>query len=238
VKPTNWTNGVTRPLDARYGAGVLNIYNSDRQLRGGRFAAIATNSTSHPVSNPTNDIPSLRGWDFSSQITVLTDQVAHYYFTLPTKDPSYSATATLVWKKGSGALTNLDLLLYSVPGNTLVAASTSAVDNVEHVFVPDLPAGRYDLQVLKRGAVEQLGAETYALAFDFSPVKISIARAGANDVLAWPASPAGFVLQAAASLNTPVPWQFVTNQSVLSNAQNTVTLSAGDPARFFRLLRP
>ena len=70
VKMTNWTNGFRRPLDARYGAGVLNIYNSDLQLRGGRRVAIATNSVSvndpHPPISTTNNIASLRGWDFSS----------------------------------------------------------------------------------------------------------------------------------------------------------------------------
>ena len=238
VKTTNWTNGVTRPLDARYGAGVLNVYNSDRQLRGGRFAAIVTNSAPLTGTHPTNDVPSLHGWDYSSQTTDSTDRVAHYYFTLPTNGASYSATATLVWKKGSGPLTNLDLFLYSVPGNTLVAASTSAVDNVEHIFVPNMPPGRYALQVFKHGEAEQAGAETYALAFDFSPVRISIARAGTNSVLAWPASPAGFVLQSTSTLNSPIAWQVVTNQFVLSNAQNTVTLSASDSARFFRLFRP
>jgi len=243
VKMTNWTNGVTRPLDARYGAGVLNIYNSDRQLRGGRFAATATNSvvagTAHPPTGSTSNIVSLRGWDVSTlQSSTNQDRVAHYFFAVPTNGPPHSATATLVWKKlGIGALTNLDLFLYNVTNGALVTASTSAVDNVEHIFVPSLAPGRYDLQVLKRGG-EQIGDQAYALAFDFSPVEVSIARSGANGVVSWPASPAGFVLQSAPSLNSPIVWQVVTNQSVLSNAQNTVILSTGDAARFFRLFRP
>ena len=40
VKPADWTNGVTTPLDARYGAGVLNVFNAWNQLKGGKHAFI------------------------------------------------------------------------------------------------------------------------------------------------------------------------------------------------------
>ena len=244
VKMTNWTNGFRRPLDARYGAGVLNAYNSDRQLRGGRRAALATNSvgtgTAHPPTGETNNVASLRGWDYSSiQSSVPNDRVAHYYFNLTTNDAAFSATATLVWKKPAGPLANLDLFLYNTANSNLVTCSTSAVDNVEHLFVPKLAAGRYDLQVLKRGGVGQSGTESYALAFDFSPVKISIAKSDTNVVVAWPASPAGFTLQSAASLSLPVAWQEVSAaRFVFSNAQNTATLPASSSMQFFRLFRP
>lgn len=241
VKTTNWTNGVTRPLDARYGAGVLNIYNSDLQLRGGRRVAIATNDVSlnapHPPTSEASNVASLRGWDFSSiQSGLLNDRGAHYYFDLPTDCAAYSVTATLVWKKGSGALKNLDLFLYGTRSNTLVTQSVSSIDNVEHIFIPSLPAGRYDLQVLKPGGAES-GSENYALAFDFSPVKLTSTLSGTNVVIAWPASPAGFTLQAVSSLNSPV-WQNVTNEPALSNSMNTATLPTPATMQFFRLFRP
>jgi hypothetical protein len=243
VKPTNWTNGVTRPLDARSGAGMVNIYNSDLQLRGERRTAVATNSVGtndpHPPTNDTNNVPSLRGWDFSAiQSTTMSSRVAHYYFDLPTSGGAYSATATLVWKKGSGTLTNLNLFLYSTATGALVTNSVSAIDNVEHIFVSRLPAGRYDLQVLKQGGGGQGGTEKYALAFDFSPVRLSIVRSGNDATVSWPASPAGFVLQSASSLNFPIDWQNVTVPSVLSNAMNTVTLPSSSGMQFFRLFRP
>jgi hypothetical protein len=243
VKPTNWTNGVTRPLDARYGAGVLNVYNSDLQLRGGRRAAIATNSVGlgapHPPLSNTNNVASLRGWDFSRiQSEMLNDRAAHYFFSLPTNVAAYSATATLVWKKGTGALTNLDLFLYETRSNTLMASSTSAVDNVEHLFIPRLAAGRYDLQVLKHGAALP-GSESYALAFDFSPAAMTIARSGSNVVVSWPASPAGFLLkETSPNLLASNSWQPANGQSLLSNALNTVTLPASSAAQFLRLSRP
>ena len=241
VKTTNWTNGVTRPLDARYGAGVLNLYNSDRQLRGGRRTASATNNVPagnpHPPTVNTNNLASLRGWDFSSiQSTLLNDRVAHYYVNLPTNSAGYSATATLVWKKGATTLTNLDLFLYDTRGNTQVLSSISTVDNVEHLFIPNLPSGRYDLQVFKPGGLGQFGSESYALAFDFAPARLTASLAGASLVLSWPASPAGFTLQSSPSLS-PVAWQAVTQESVLSNALNTVTLPATAAAQFFRLAR-
>lgn len=242
VKMTNWTNGFRRPLDARYGAGVLNMYNSDLQLRGGRHPAIATNSVplnaAHPPTGETNSIAARRGWDFGTiQSVALNDRVAHYYFQLPTNSAAYSATATLVWKKDTGTLTNLDLYLYETTSNTLVTCSTSSVDNVEHLFVRKLPAGRYDLQVLKRGSA-LAGTESYALAFDFSPVQLTAGLSGTNVIVSWPASPAGFTLQAATTLNAPVTWQNIAaTNSILSNAMNTVTLPASS-AQFFRLFRP
>ena len=221
VKMTNWTNGFRRPLDARYGAGVLNMYNSDLQLRGQRHAASTTNgvalNAAHPPTGATNTVASLRGWDFSTiSSAALNDRVAHYYFQLPTNSAAHSATVTLVWKKGL-SLTNLDLFLYETASNTLVTCSTSSVDNVEHLFVPKLPAGRYDLQVLKRGSAPP-GSETYALAFDFSPVQLSAGLSGTNVVVSWPASPAGFMLQAATNLTPPIAWE---NISATNSIQAT-----------------
>jgi len=242
VKMTNWTNGFRRPLDARYGAGVLNMYNSDLQLRGGRRVALATNSVAlnaaHPPTAETNNVASRRGWDFAQLSSPANnDRVAHYYFHLPASNGAHSATATLAWNKGSGALTNLELFLYETTSNTLVTCSTSSVDNVEHLFIPKLAAGRYDLQVLLRGAA-QSRTESYALAFDFSPVKLAAGLSGTNVVVSWPASPAGFTLQAATNLNTPIFWQDLpATSSILSNAMNTVALPAAS-AQFFRLFRP
>ncbi len=242
VKTTNWTNGVTRPLDARYGSGVLNVYHSDRQLRGGRRPAIATNSVTmgaaHPPTAHTNNVASLRGWDYSSlQSPATKDGVAHYYFNLPTNDGPHSVTATLVWKKATGPLANLDLFLYDTRSNTLVLASTSSVDNVEHLFIPKLAAGRYDLQVLKHSTIPP-GAENYALAFDFTPLNLTIARSDTKAVVSWPASPAGYLLQSAPSLTAPISWQTLATNSVLSNGMSTVTLPVAEPMQFFRLFRP
>ena len=81
----------------------------------------------------------------------------------------------------------------------MVASSISRVDNVEHIYVPQLPAGRYDLEVLKHGGGSTnftTAAETYALAFEFFSVKLTVTQVGGNILLSWPIYPDGFELQA------------------------------------------
>jgi hypothetical protein len=144
-----------------------------------------------------------------------------------------------VWKKESAlSLPNFDLFLYETRSNTLVASSVSGVDNVEHLFAARLPAGRYDLQVLKRGGVGQMGSASYALAFDFAPLKLQIARSGSNVVISWPISEAAFTLQAASNLNSPIAWENVSAPIVITNLFNTVTLPLSPSPQFFRLSRP
>ncbi len=180
-KTFDWTNGVTTPLDARYGAGVLNLLNSYRQLRRGMQPASTT--TSSPAGGPhdppavTNVIPVRRGWDF----TVLTnsadqDRVDHYFFDLSSAtNRQFTLTATVVWQRqrNQSAINDLDLFLFDANTSALLASSQSTVDNVEHLHVTGLPAGRFDLQALKNGAALKsvTPAETYALAFDFGPIE-------------------------------------------------------------------
>lgn len=174
-KPFGWTNSSSTPLDLRHGAGILNVFQSYRQLRAGR--QVAALSQSIPVGNPhlppppTNAITSRRGWDYATNVSTITeDGIRHYYFNL-TGASNRTLTATLVWNRQQSqtAINDLDLFLYRVPDNTLVAASLSLVDNVEHLCVTNLPPGQYNLQVFKSGAPLKrvTNNETYALAFDF-----------------------------------------------------------------------
>ena len=103
IKPNGWTNGTASPLDARYGAGVVNVFNSWEQLKGGQHAFIesTTNSSggAHPPGANTNNEPVLAGWDYNTNSTTTTsDTVKHYYFNLPVGN-SFTLTATLVWNK-------------------------------------------------------------------------------------------------------------------------------------------
>ncbi len=181
AKPPGWTNTLTAPLDPRHGAGVLNILNSYRELRGGKRAFVVSTSSgvngSHlPPNNPTN-LPVRRGWDHNLISTsVNQDKENHYFFELPgDSNRVFTLSATLVWQKqyNQPAINDLDLFLYRVSDNTLVASSLSPVDNVEHIYARALPAGRYDLQVLKNGTLAKrvTASETYALAFDFGPLE-------------------------------------------------------------------
>ncbi len=65
LKPAGWTNGPSTPLDARYGAGVLNLFNSWRQMAGGQHPFIESTSSPTPPDASTNNEPALVGWDLN-----------------------------------------------------------------------------------------------------------------------------------------------------------------------------
>ncbi|MBW8865662.1 MAG: S8 family serine peptidase, partial [Verrucomicrobia bacterium] len=174
VKPVDWTNANSSPLDARYGAGVVNVLNSYEQLIAGKHGlSISTNlspGAAHPPLVLTNPVSILRGWDFTTNATTATsDQVGHYFFNVTNAAGGgvFSATITLVWNRQAGEtnINDLDLFLFNAASSNHVVWSTSRVDNVEHIFVHRLPAGRYDVEVLKNGGTNVASnAETYALA--------------------------------------------------------------------------
>jgi len=57
VKPLGWTNSNSSPLDARYGAGVVNVFNAYEQLAGGKHGFIASTTVgtggAHPPTGAT-----------------------------------------------------------------------------------------------------------------------------------------------------------------------------------------
>ena len=241
VKPSNWTHTSSAPLDTRYGSGILNIFNSCKQLSAGKYSFIESTATS--AGSNTNNVASLTGWDLNSiSDSPPQNRVNHYYFN-PSMSTAktFTLTATLVWNRqvNQTGINDLDLFLYNTSNSTLVAASTSTVDNVEHIFITDLPAGRYDLQVSKKSGVGSiLNNETYALAFEIFAMPLSISKSGTNVVITWPIAPTGFTLQSTSDLNPPISWMTVTNAPVVANNQNNVVLGATIAAQFFRLVRP
>lgn len=246
IKPTDWTNATSSPLDARYGAGVLNVFNSYKQLTGGKQAYVAATSVSagspHPPTAATGTLSTLSGWDFNTITSSHTsDGVNHYYFnvTNTASNATFTATATLVWNRqlNKTGINNLDLFLYEANSGTLIAASTSTVDNVEHLFVSKMLAGRYDLQVLKNGGVTVSNTETYALAFEFFTMPLGLTRAGTNMLLAWPIYPAGFVADSTTDLAAPT-WSAVTTAPTVVNSQNSLILNTSSSQQYYRLRRP
>jgi hypothetical protein len=249
IKPADWTNGVSSPLDARYGAGVLNVFNSYEQLAQGQHAYIASASVPtgnpHPPTGATGTVSTLSGWDFNTNSsTATTDGVKHYYFDAPSGAPgaTFTATATLVWNRQENQtdINDLDLFLYDAHSSNLLASSVSPVDNVEQLFVRKLPPGRYDLQVLKNGGSTGkriTNDETYALVFEFFSPALDIARSGSNAVITWPIYPAGFVLEST-TLHSPVTWSTNTPPPTVTNQENHVVVDATSGMQFFRLRRP
>jgi hypothetical protein len=247
IKPADWTNGAASPLDARYGAGVLNVFNSYKQLAGRKQTNFVSASVSvgapHPPTRATNTIGVLSGWNFTNFTSSSSlDAVAHYYFNVTNgvSNATFTATATLVWNRqlNRSSINNLHLFLYNAANSNLVAVCTSAVDNVQHLFVPKLPQGRYDLQVLKKGGSYVSASETYALAFEFFSLPLNIVKSGTNIALKWPIYPMGFILQSATNLNPLVSWGTNNPVPVVTNNQNYVVLIATNRNQFFRLQRP
>ena len=134
----SWSRTDTRPLDAIYGAGELNIDNSHRILTAGQFDAAI------------DAVLGSTGWDFG-QITNNTNP--SYFFEIPTGHVADVSILTTwhrqVVQNGSQltvSLANLDLEFSSADGfvaTTLLDESRSTVDNVEHVYQQDLGVGRY-----------------------------------------------------------------------------------------------
>ncbi len=248
VKPADWTNSSASPLDARYGAGMVNLLNSYQQLAGGRRSNYVSTTVSlngaHPPTGASNTIAVLSGWDYGTNTSSASqDAIRHYYFNVSNSvaGAKFAVTATLVWHRhqNKAAINNLNLFLYNCANSNLVTGSTSRVDNVEHIYQTNLVSGRYDLQVWKAGG--NSGAivttsEAYALAFAFWPQPTLVLTT--NLMLTWPVYPAGFGVEMTANLlasawsatNFPPP--------VLTNSMNTLRLNATNASQFFRLQSP
>jgi hypothetical protein len=259
VKPAGWTNSASAPLDTLYGAGVLNAFNSYEQLASGQHGYIVstsvTSGSAHPPTGAAGSVSAMNGWDFNSisssaggLFSTAMDGVNHYYFnaTNGANHGAWVATITLAWNRPSSgssqthaAINNLGLFLYNTANSNLVMVCTSMVDNIQHIFVPHLAPGRYDLQVWKAGGSSIVtDSESYGLAWAFAASTLSLDRSGADANLSWPAYPAGFEVQAAASLSSPV---WTTNNlpaPVFVNGTNTVQIPMTNAVQFFRLSEP
>lgn len=248
VKPPDWANVPPSPLDYRYGSGVLNAFNSYEQLTGGKhndnFSTNVPTGTVHPPVATSATMPVLNGWDFNTNTSNSSmDGVNHYFFnvTNSTAGAAYTLTATLAWNRhrNLSTINNLFLYLYNTANSNLVASSTSAVDNVQHVFLPNLPQGRYDLQVWKAGGAGiATASEPYALAWAINTESLSVRGSKTNTVLSWPAYPAGFAVAGSPTLISPA-WSTNNLPGLgFTNKQNIVYLSATNSAQFFRLQTP
>lgn len=143
----SWANSATRPLDLRYGAGVMNIHHAYLALRAGRAGS---GSTQYGI----------RGWAAES----VGGTARTYYLTVPAGAPSTPFCAALTWHRvisdgsngpfswspSAAPPADLSLHLFHATGTTLgseITASDSAVDNVELVYQATLAPGDYALQI-------------------------------------------------------------------------------------------
>jgi hypothetical protein len=243
LKPFDWTNSTTAPLDRRYGAGVLNLYYSYHQLAGGKQSYTSENMVSsggaHPPISSGQAVGALAGWDFESDsLFPLDDTVNHYLFSVASNS---TLTATLVWERHAEetAINNLAVYLYNATTAALVTKSSSLVDNVQHIYVPHLAPGKYDLEVIFYYANSVSFSENYALAFQFypmSPPALSVALAGNEAIITWPWSPTVYTLQQTSSLRAP-DWTNVTATEWITNTTVWTGLTNTGGTAYFRLVR-
>lgn len=137
-------------LDSRYGAGQVNIANSYHILAGGE---------QNSVQNGGSDIAS-RGFDYAGAFGGLngstrtgsyffnaTDDVTLFASLVWNLDVPNDATILIPGSEQTGRLYNLDLLLFDVTNNQLVASSTSLLDNTENLYFNLLLGNRYEMRV-------------------------------------------------------------------------------------------
>jgi hypothetical protein len=244
-KPSDWTNSSTTPLHLRHGAGVLNVFHSYRQLRGGRHAMAVSQSVplggAHLPPPVSNVITARRGWDFATVSSSLTEDGLRHYFFSVTGPSNRPLTVTLIWNRQQNqtSINNLDMFLYRTSDNALVASSVSLGNNLEHIAITNLPPGVYNLQIFKSGgAVRRItNNETYAIAFDFGPSQPPVFRppwlAGGQFTAQLTGEPnQRYLIQAASALPAWTPVLTNTTSSA-GTLQFSVPLTT---SRFFRAL--
>lgn len=155
----SWDRTTTRPLDEKFGAGELNIYNSYQILQGGNFAASA--------AEPTFAV-GLSGWSYVDEITAADS--LYFNFEVSSGQVLDQLSISLNWNLDVidldpsalnfdplTSLVNLDLQLFNSTDSflgSLVDESVSLVDNVEYLYLQDLAAGTYTLRVSGNGTTD------------------------------------------------------------------------------------
>ncbi len=163
VKPEGWHRETGKPLDEHLGAGVPRSSTSYAMLQSG------PTGPDQPVG--------LYGWDFRRL-----PRNGHNQYRVTLDRPVGEASIMLVWNRRVAGtvkdlftdqerwvnlprLADFTLRLLEVGGgqSRVVAESASTVDNVEHIYIKDLPPGEYALEITRGDAHTE--AWGYALAW-------------------------------------------------------------------------
>ncbi len=194
-KPPGWHCDPGKPLAQHFGAGRVRLDNSYQILAAGPIPCDAANSAPEipppeiSRGNPDSIIhhvfhlPARYGWSYAD---LAPGQSHDYLFTTPRT--LGEASLVLVWHRRIDGQINRDLLsgrfywsnqprlghlglsLYvrdDAGHETLTAQSISAIDNLQHIYFPALPPGRYRIQVGRRDAMDE--PWDYALAWRIEP---------------------------------------------------------------------
>ncbi|MCP4464178.1 MAG: hypothetical protein GY819_15410 [Planctomycetaceae bacterium] len=146
-----WSRTPTQPLDLRFGAGELNVYNSYYIQAGGEFDG----QTGVPVSSV-----ALNGWDYEPEIIAGSDRF--YELVVPENTLIDELSILLTWNMAitdadpSGSflavqsLADMNLTLSDSDNgfeSQVVDFSDSEVDNIEHIYLKNLMPGTYHFRV-------------------------------------------------------------------------------------------
>jgi autotransporter-associated beta strand protein len=166
----SWSHTSTQPLDPQYGAGQLNFLSAYQIMAAGPQLSGLTVSAS-------------TGWSYGAVFpSNSAGSTQTYYFDVPSGQP-FDLSALLTWQRNltyapSGSalvftpsLATIDLNLYQASNFTLgslVASSSSSIDNVQYVFDRAIAPGEYALKVARTDMLS--GSWSYALAWQTQAV--------------------------------------------------------------------
>ena len=144
-----WGHTPTQPLDIVYGAGELNVLNNHLIQIGGEVDG--------GINSATTPIVGLNGWDY--EVEILANDERFYEFVVDANETLEELSIALTWNlevvDGSrffgfsaqaNPLANLSLELVDSL-DQVIDSSNSPIDNVEHIYFQNLPAGTYRLKV-------------------------------------------------------------------------------------------
>lgn len=224
-------NSSSRPYDEVFGAGELNVLNAYHILAAGRQTS--SNSLYRP----------LQGWDKGSS----TIAPKSYFFTLPATRWGATVSATITWHRtipnnyASSSLANLDLRLVNAAGfitGSTVTESISSVDNVEHLFLRNLPPGDYALEV-SAGAANV----TYGIAWEIqlgTGPQMTLTRTGTQNVLALSQIDPlkTYTIESCTDLSSWLPATTIRTADTIPATSATWQENSTAEAKFYRLCWP
>ncbi|MBU0676488.1 MAG: hypothetical protein KJ626_00090 [Verrucomicrobia bacterium] len=234
---SDWDRTHSRPIDDKYGAGELNIFNSYYTLTAGRSEASSTNFAEN------------RGWDFAS----LTGATSAWYFvSVPSNHVMSRFSVVLTWHReitdsNPGpvftpvpSMANLDMFFYTATNYTPVTLldwSTSMVDNIEHYYSRRLEEGDYAIEVRSDDAADYALAwhSMTALIPTISPAQMTESSEFQFEADVSPHVPYG--IEAATNLIGNVDWvNLATNSSATNVLIFIDTNSTNLFRRFYRMI--
>lgn len=162
-----WSRTETQPIDSVVGAGEANLFHSWRILTAGAQpnASAASRGWSRPVLSPN-----------TSQ---------SYTFALPAFGVPNTLIATAVWNRmvspGVPTYTYQALPLITLDvydsSNVLIQRSASTIDNLQHIYVRNLPPGQ-TVRLQLSSSVNNVSNATVALAWRADPMLNAVTAVG------------------------------------------------------------